>query len=137
MDTFLENAQRIFDVARTDSSSESSDFVLLVRPDGSLHVIMESTVNPDSAAIAHGAKTAYQVSRSRGAVKVSGRSGDNRCELSSGLPPRQSARALLRDQPLYVLATPALPEIRREYTADLDSAIPQTRYPMRICASGA
>jgi len=141
VDTFLENAQRIFDVARavtqTDSSGESSDFVLLVRPDGSLHVIMESTVNPESAAIAHGARSAYQVSRSRGGVRVSGRSGDNRCELSSGLVACQSPRALLRDQPLYVLATPELSEIRREYTADRDSVIPQTRYPMRICASGA
>jgi len=129
VDTFLENAQRIFNVARTDSSAESSDFVLLVRPDGSLHVIMESTVNPDSAAIAHGARTAYQVTRSRGGVKVSGRSGDNRCELSSGLAARVPQRALLRDQPLYTLAVPelpaAFPAIRREYSGDFASAIPQ------------
>jgi hypothetical protein len=104
VDTFLENAQRIFDVARTDSSAEASDFALLVRPDGSLHVIMESTVNPESAAIEHGAQAAYRVLRSRDGVTVSGRAGNTRCELSSGASSRPSPWAHLRDQPLYLVA---------------------------------
>lgn len=104
MDTFLENAQRIFDVARADISAENSDFTLLVRPDGSLHVLMEQTVNPDSAALAQGAQTVYRVSRNQNAVTVSGRSGENRCKLTSAAPARRASGLLLRDQPLYLLA---------------------------------
>jgi predicted hotdog family 3-hydroxylacyl-ACP dehydratase len=104
VDTFLENAQRIFDVARADSGAETSDFALLVRPDGSLHVVMGTELNLDAVAIDAGASAAYRVTRSRGGVKVSGRERGSRCELSSAasaLPP-----FVLRDQPLYLMATP-------------------------------
>jgi len=108
VDTFLETAQRIFDVARADISAESSDFTLLVRPDGSLHVLMEQTVSPESAAADLGAQPFYSVSRSRNSVTVSGRSGENRCELTAGATRRdkggQAPGMLLRDQPLYLLA---------------------------------
>ena len=40
MDSFLVNAQRIFDVASSASGNE--DFALLIRPDGGLHFVMES-----------------------------------------------------------------------------------------------
>jgi hypothetical protein len=108
VDTFLENAQRIFEVARMDSGAETSDFALLVRPDGSLHVIMETEMNLDVAAIENGARTAYRVSRSRGGVRVSGRNGESRCELSCESGKRRfSPMGLLRDQVLYSVA-PAL-----------------------------
>ena len=103
MDTFFENANRIFDVARADSGAETSDFALLVRPDGSLHVIMESEWNLDSVALDAGAHSAYRVSRSRDGVRVSGRSGASRCELTC---PGLSRSQLLRDQPLYLMAAP-------------------------------
>jgi hypothetical protein len=103
VDTFFENAQRIFDVARTDSGAEASDFALLVRPDGSLHVIMETELNLDAVALDTGAQSAYRVSRSREGVRVSGRSGASRCELTC---PGHSRSPLLRDQPLYLLASP-------------------------------
>jgi len=34
MDSFLENAQRIFDVAASSRHEGSDDFALLIRPDG-------------------------------------------------------------------------------------------------------
>jgi hypothetical protein len=112
VDTFLENAQRIFDVARADSGAENSEFALLVRPDGSLHIVMESSMNLDAVAAENGARTAYRVCRSRDGVRVSGQNGTSRCELScelssvrSGMPAKS---ALLRDQPLYLIASPAL-----------------------------
>jgi hypothetical protein len=104
VDTFFENAQKIFDVARTDSGAEASDFALLVRPDGSLHVIMESEWNLDAVALETGAQSAYRVSRSRDGVRVLGRSGESRCELTC---PGFSRSLLLRDQPLYLMAAPA------------------------------
>ena len=46
MDPFLENAQRIFDVAKSgqdgSNDGENQDFALLIRPDGVLHFVMES-----------------------------------------------------------------------------------------------
>jgi hypothetical protein len=108
VNTFLENAQRIFDVARevdrTDSGAESSDFALLVRPDGSLHVVMETEMNLDAVAIENGARTAYRVSRSERGVRVTGRQGDSRFELSGDRKAAYPRTELLRDQPLYLLA---------------------------------
>jgi hypothetical protein len=106
MDTFLENAKRIFDVARADSGAEASDFALLVRPDGSLHVIMESELNLDAVAIDTGARSAYRVSRSKDGVRVSGRDGASRCELTC---PGFSRAHFLRDQPLYLMNSAAPP----------------------------
>lgn len=104
MDTFLENAQRIFEVARnaagSDGSAENSDFALLVRPDGSLHMVMEAELNLDAVAAENGARTAYRVSRSQTGVRVFGRNGSRRCELTES----KAARELLRDLPLYLIA---------------------------------
>ncbi len=109
MDTFLENAQKIFDVARADSGAENSEFALLVRPDGSLHIVMESTASLEALAAENGARTAYQVSRSHGGVRVSGRNGSSRCELAcdSKIGGGGFRRGeLLRDQPMYVMVNP-------------------------------
>jgi hypothetical protein len=116
VDTFLENAQRIFDVARADNGAESSDFALLVQPDGSLHFVMESTMSLDAVARENGARTAYLVSRSNGEVRVSGRNrignhGTTQCELTGTGAGRRPA-AFLRDQPLYLLS-PSIPAILR------------------------
>jgi hypothetical protein len=106
VDTFLDNARRIFDVARSDSSAEASDFALLVREDGSLHLFMESALVADSAPSPN-YHAVYRVSRSATAVSVSGQSGGNRIELTNR---RESTnRLLLPDRPLYMLSEPALP----------------------------
>ncbi len=109
MDAFFENAQRIFDVARSGGAGagwdgENKDFALLIRPDGGLHFVMESPFSLEAAAIHGGARSAYRVSRSRDGVRVEGRSGGKDCVLQEQSP----ARELLRDQPLYRIASPLL-----------------------------
>lgn len=109
MDAFFENAQRIFDVARSGAASadwngEESDFALLIRPDGGLHFVMGSQFSLEAAAIHGGARTAYRVSTSRGGVRVEGRSGGRDCVIEE----RNAAKQLLRDQPLYRISSPLL-----------------------------
>jgi hypothetical protein len=107
VNTFLDNAQRIFDVARTGGGAESSEFALLIRPDGGLHVIMEPPVTLEAAAIYAGASAAYHVSRSPGGVRVTGRACGQHCVLESGNN-RRVGSELLRDQPLYRITSPLL-----------------------------
>ena len=83
-----------------DGGEESSDFALLVRPDGSLHMVMEAELNLDAVAAENGARIGYRVSRSKTGVRVSGRNGVSRCEFSES----RGARELVRDQPLYLIA---------------------------------
>lgn len=104
MDTFFENAQRIFDVARSGAGEEDHEFALLIRPDGGLHFVMESPFSLEAAAIHGGAASAYRVSCSRDGVRVEGRSGGRDCVLQQQNPARQ----LLRDQPFYRIASPLL-----------------------------
>jgi hypothetical protein len=104
VNTFLENAQRIFDVARQDSSAECTDFALLVRSDGSLHVMMESQLSLEGAAVEVGARTAYHISRSPRGVRVTGRDSGQHCVLEQ----RRVGGELLRDQPLYSITSPLL-----------------------------
>lgn len=122
MDAFLENAQRIFDVARSDAGAEPNDFALLIRPDGGLHFVMESPQDPALAleAAVHGeARSAYRITKtSEGGVRVTGRSGSRECvfAVSGGaVRPGGAARSsagyrfsaeLLRDQPLYRISSP-------------------------------
>ena len=117
MDAFLENAQRIFDVARSDGSTEPNDFALLIRPDGGLHLVMESPLSLEAAAIHGGARTAYRVTKTlRGGVRVTGRSGNRECVLEQRPPNaltttschRRFTAELLRDQPLYRISSPVV-----------------------------
>lgn len=109
MNSFLENAQRIFDVARAASSEDPQDFVLLVKPDGGLHFVMESPCSIEGAAAWVGAQSAYRVTRSGDGIRVQGQSAggggkQDRCLLES----RNTRRDLLRDQPLYRITSPLL-----------------------------
>jgi|SRR5579872_5865047 len=109
MDAFFENAQRIFDVARSDAASsgwdqENRDFALLIRPDGGLHFVMESPFSLEAAAIHGGAQSAYRISRSREGVSVQGQSAGRDCMLRE----HSAVHQLLRDQPLYRVASPLL-----------------------------
>src|SRR5215831_5320330 len=106
MDPFLENAQQIFDVARSGGSGETGDFALLIRPDGGLHLVMESPLSLDAAAIYGGARTAYRVTRvSGGGVRVEGRSGSQECLIEQRAA-HHTSKELLRDQPLYWITSP-------------------------------
>jgi hypothetical protein len=88
MEDFLENAQRIFDVARADRSGAPSRFALLVGDDGGLHFIMGSPVSIEGASACTGARTAWCVTRSAHGVRVEGRSGGRNCliEERRGFP---------------------------------------------------
>ena len=100
MNAFLENAQELFDVARADRGADHTDFALLVRPDGGLHLIMESPLSLDAAAIHAGARTAYRVTRNCDGVRVTGREDARQCIIED----RRPTRDLLRDQVLYTVA---------------------------------
>ena len=87
MDSFLENAQQIFDVATSAAGNgDDDDFLLLIRPDGGLHFIMESPFSVEAAAIHAGARTAYRITRSREGVRVEGRSEGKDCILQQRDP---------------------------------------------------
>jgi hypothetical protein len=107
MDVFLENATRIFETASLSEGADSSDFALLVRPDGALHFVMETPFTLDAAAIHAGAQTAYRVTRSKDTIRVDGQSGGRNCVLEQRHPENR-ARDLLRDQPLYRVSSPLL-----------------------------
>lgn len=106
MDSLLENAQRIFDVARSavTPGGHEDDFALLIRPDGSLHFVMESPFSIEGAASHAGAQSAYRITRSRDGVRVQGHSAARDCVLEERNPHRE----LLRDQPLYSIISPLL-----------------------------
>lgn len=104
MDVFFENAQRIFDVARSADSSEPNDFALLVNADGGLHFLMESALDDSHY---EPLRTTYRVTRTvNGCVRVTGRNGGRQCilEQNAGLP--TPASELLRDQPRYWISSP-------------------------------
>lgn len=105
MNPLFENAQRIFEVARSEQDGDSrQDFALLIRPDGGLHFVMETPFSIEGAASYAGAQTAYRVTRSRDGVRVQGRSAGGDCVLEQ----RNPCRELLRDQRLYRIASPLL-----------------------------
>jgi hypothetical protein len=111
MDALLENAQRIFDVARSAGNGrdngENQDFALLIRSDGALHFVMESPFSIEGSAAYAGAQSAYRITRSRDGVRVQGRSADRDCVLEECvLEERRPYRELLRDQTLYRITSP-------------------------------
>ncbi|MDP9171152.1 MAG: hypothetical protein M3N54_11085 [Acidobacteriota bacterium] len=113
MSVFLDNARKIFEVARADAQAEDADFALLVRPDGGLHVVMDSAGSPlpvslEAAANHAGAVIAYRVTRSSRGVRVTGRSFDQDLVLEDRASRKAGAFQLLRDQPLYRITSPVL-----------------------------
>ena len=104
MEGFFENAQKIFDVARANGGGEYTDFALLIRPDGGLHLVMDSPLSLEAAAVHGGARTAYRVTRSARGVRVTGQAAGRTCVLEALSQEGQtvnSASWLVRDQPLY------------------------------------
>ena len=109
MDAFLENAQRILDVACAGEGESKEDFALLIRPDGGLHFIMGSPVSLDGAFACGEARAAYHVSRSSAGVRVEGRTFGKSCVVNSCVVAESHPmRQLLRDQVLYFTAGPLL-----------------------------
>jgi hypothetical protein len=112
MDSLIENTQRIFDVARAGAQGgndvDNQDFALLIRPDGVLHFIMESPFSIEAAAIHAGAQSAFRITRSRDGVRVQGQRADKGMMEECLLQERSPRSVLLRDQPLYLIASPLL-----------------------------
>ena len=108
MDTFFEDANRIFDVARSPGDTGDQDFALLIRPDGGLHFVMESPFSMEAAALHCGARTAYRITRSGHGVRVDGRGGGRNCVLEESSAPKAFSKEMLRDQPLYRITSPLL-----------------------------
>jgi len=101
VDTFLLNAQRIFDVARADGSSDDSEFALLIRADGGIQMFMGDAERPGGRGVV------YSVRRSSEGVRVIGQDGRRRCELEENTR-RRFHNELLRDQRLYTVNAPLL-----------------------------
>lgn len=104
MNSLLENAQRIFEVAKSAGSEGTQDFALLIKPDGGLHFVMECPFSIEGAAIHAGALSAYRITRDGGRVRVQGQRAGEECLLQI----RTGHRELLRDAPLYRITSPLL-----------------------------
>ncbi len=104
MNLFLDNAQRIFEVAQADVSGVHDQIAVMVRPDGGLHLVMETPFTLDAVASEAGAESAYLVTRSRDGVRVEGRRRGENCVIEK----RNPLHELLRDRPLYMMTSPAL-----------------------------
>jgi hypothetical protein len=100
---FLDNARELFEVAIAGAASDDIEFEMTVRPDGSLHMVMESGLDSTVGAGMWDSGVQYRVTRSRGVVRVEGSGGGQRCVLQEKL--RVPAQlSLLRDQALYFVA---------------------------------
>ena len=100
MNVFIDNAQKIFDVAQADTSSLQDQFALMIRPDGGLHFMMHAPFSLEAAALEVGAQSAYLVTKSPSGVRVEGRQQGESCMFEK----RHPHTYLLRDQPLYRIA---------------------------------
>ena len=100
MNLFVDNAQKIFDVAQADTSGSQDQFALMIRPDGGLHFMMHTPLSLEAAAMEVGAQSAYLVTKSRSGVRVEGRRQGESCVFEK----RHPQTYLLRDQPLYRIA---------------------------------
>jgi hypothetical protein len=106
VDSFLERAQQILDVAQSDPSGSREDFALLIRPDGGLHLVMESEFTLEAVSEYAGARSAYRVTRSGSGVRVQGWSSGRKCVLEEKST-ADLARDLMRDQPRYCITSSA------------------------------
>lgn len=102
-------------MASSGHSGDQADFALLVRPDGGLHLIMETPFTLDAAAAYGGAQVAYRVTRTERGVRVSGQNGTRSLVLEETAPGVSRLREvdtfrreLLRDRPLYRITSPVL-----------------------------
>lgn len=100
---FLSNAERLMAAAGNAPGSDDTDLAVLVRQDGSVHVVMEAGWQAESAAAHYGAQTVYRIRRTQGNVRVEGHSGADRCVLESHSG-ALIARQLLGGLPRYLTA---------------------------------
>lgn len=101
MSRFAETAQSILAAAESAAAAGEtpSEMTILIGQDGAIRMVADSDWALDSLALHHGARSAYRVSNTRGAVRVEGREGLKKCVMES-VAPAQAARLLLSRQPL-------------------------------------
>jgi hypothetical protein len=97
--TLFEHTQEILEVARAGNGAETTDFALLVRPDGGLHFVMEAPFTLDAVQAEQGACAGFHVKRSAAGIRVMGRRGGETCTLET--------RSLLPAGPALYLVAPA------------------------------
>ena len=108
MQSLIENANRILATAMEAEQSglATSDWTIFVGPEGGLQLIA-GTENPlDSLTWSRGAQAAWQVTRANGAVRVDGRSMQQRCRIESETP-RKVAQLMLGAAHYYEMASAA------------------------------
>ncbi len=103
MSRFLENAQAIFEAAENSAAAgnESEEYTILLKsPTGGIHMIANSDWSLPALQEAHGAHTAYRVSRSGDRVMVDGNNGQRTCHLEATTA-AQKAHFLLNATPAW------------------------------------
>ncbi|MGD0497190.1 MAG: hypothetical protein ABSC23_02025 [Bryobacteraceae bacterium] len=97
MSRFLEDAVGIFDAAtRAAGEDAPSDMAIMVDSSGGIRVVDAAGWHPETLRQHYGAPTVFQITRLAGAVRVTGRSGAQRCVLETtpaGVSLRPSAGA--------------------------------------------
>ena len=113
MTSFHDTAWQLFLAAKNAAQSDagySQDFAVAVRPDGGLHLFMESPFSVEGIAGHLAARSIYKVTTSNGCIRIEGRAhGGARCcfEDEKRADRRAPPPAPLRDQPLYLVSSPA------------------------------
>ena len=90
VNAFLRNAEELFEAAR-QGTGEDSRVAVLVGPEGGIHIVFGSDWALEPLRQHHGARAAYQITRSAGRVALEGRAAGASCRLEVSRP----ARALL------------------------------------------
>jgi hypothetical protein len=91
MSSFLNDAERIFEVA--SQSSEPENLTIRLNPEGGIHVIAGSDYSYFSG-------TTYRVRRGQGVVEVQGSAGGHMCLLRTA----QAVGSWMTDRPMYMVA---------------------------------
>lgn len=97
-----ENAHRLYRTAERVRASAASEISLVVRPDGSLHVVMGHGWTPQALAAHHGARAVYRVQRFDARVRVEARAPGEQMVLATESP-AVTARRLLSGMPRHWL----------------------------------
>ena len=136
VDLFWEDAERIFQTARTAATTDSdpAEFAILVNSDGAIRVVDAVGWQLDSLRAEYGATTAYRVARSGARVCVEGLSGRRSCSLQTEHP-AAAARSMppppIRRDALPL--RPALTEVPRANLAQRPAVVAIECLSRRTC----
>jgi hypothetical protein len=84
---FLEDAERVLETANVaPAHCGMADMAILIDAWGGMRIVDAAGWRPEALEAHYGAKTVYQVTRTPGGVRVTGRSGGRSCVLESARP---------------------------------------------------